>query len=111
MDEEQFVERSRALLDDSAGNLDGATLARLHAARNRAVGRAGRRLSGRFIWAGSALATAALLTLMVMPGRNTIPGADALPLDDLELIVSVDDPAQLEELEFYDWLAVNLDAS
>ena len=112
MDEEQFIARSRALLDERAEHLDAATLARLHVARNRAVAQVGRWSLRRLIWPGTGLAaTAALLTVMVLTGPTHTGGTGAVPLDDLELIVSVDDPAEFEDLEFYGWLAANPDAS
>jgi hypothetical protein len=108
-----FEKRTREILEESAGRLDGRTLSKLTQARHAALTQADR--SGREAWrswlpAGAA-AAAVLATVMwmVQPGERIAPvAANGAALEDIDLLADaeapdfVSDPA---DLEFYEWAA------
>lgn len=112
---DQLAERARELLDESVTHLDAATLAALHRARNRALRRA-TTASGwgdrRYLLPGLGLAAAALLTLILLPEAGRPPG-DTSPLvvEDIDLLVATENLEDLDEIEFFDWLSVQADAT
>jgi hypothetical protein len=97
--DDRFVENVRRQLDAQADGLDELTVARLRAARKRALAshRAGQRWLPAF---GVATAAAALLALLLWQS----PSAPLLPAEDWEIVVSGDDLDLIEEYEFYEWL-------
>ena len=104
-------QRVRGALDTSADDLDMVTAARLHAARRRALERAGRRrwLPG---WAPLLLpagATAALVTLLAgapapEPAAPAEPVRVAEVVRDLDLLTAGESLDLYQDLEFYRWL-------
>jgi hypothetical protein len=119
-----WVLRARALLDDSAAQLDAGTLSRLNRARQAALEQLdapARRAPALLHWLGAG-AVAAGIALLVW--RGMLPGQDAgslAPLaeaptlaapavevpvatPDFELLADPDSFALLEDLEFYAWL-------
>lgn len=132
---DEFEERLRQQLRASEDHLDAPTLARLHAARNRALGAAGSRRERR--WSGTWLAAAAAASTAVVAlflGTGQSPDDAQLPVAELEstLLAAAGseeitgpagedpatggagngpgtDPAEtldlLENLEFYEWLS------
>ncbi|MEP7042723.1 MAG: hypothetical protein ABI843_06650 [Dokdonella sp.] len=104
---EAWVERAVALLDESAQNLDAATLSRLNRARQVAL--APRRAARQGWLVGGSLAAAALaLVIAVGIGHRTMsPPAlptDVAAQDDLDALVGDDSPDLYENLDFYAWL-------
>lgn len=94
-------EQVRTVLDASTQNLDELTLARLRAARLRALGSPPPPL---YRWA-PAWAVASLL-LGVLWLNLPPPTLQVAVLDDLELLTAAEDPAlYTEDWEFYAWLA------
>lgn len=109
-DQRRLAANVRNTLEESP--LDAVTQARLSAARHRALStvRASSRLP---LWAGAALAAGLILavSLSLQPAAVTPPG---LPLDEdsLEwLALTTETPEVYEELEYYEWLNSNTDAS
>ena len=109
MDRESEIleQRIAAALDDRAANLDAETLARLAAARQRAL--AARRrtlgLSTRRWQAVGGLALAASVVFGVSiwlhgPMQGPLPPSPA----DLEMLAEDDEVELLEKLEFFRWL-------
>lgn len=87
-------------LDATLDGLSDAELARLRAARRRALAAPGRRAPW---WSSAALATAAVL-LVTVSMRLTRPEAGRMPALDAELVRSAAALEMLEDLEFYEWL-------
>ena len=117
----QWVERSRELLDESAANLDAATLSRLNRARQAALASRARP-ARRWLPLSGGLAAAAVmgLALIVAWPRHPLPdpaanggtaetsGVDALGDADADLdLLGSDDGngAELvQDMDFYAWL-------
>ncbi len=100
-DEQRFVEQVRQRLDEQADGLDELTLARLRAARARALEQHGRS-SARSWWPaiGMAAAVALVAAVMLWPSAPHLPAA----ADDWELLAAGDELELIEDIEFYDWL-------
>lgn len=107
--ESRFIAAAKAALDRSTQQLDELTIARLRAARQRAVEARPRRLA----WlAAGGLATAALTATLV--AVLLFAPAAAPPVSGLEQfdLLSENDSLELyRDLEFYRWLAENTDAA
>jgi len=106
--DDEFLSRIRSTLDASAESLDELTVARLKAARRRALDDAPRRrtwlVAGSF---GVATLAAALVAVVVLtPAVNPAAGQ----LDQLEMLADAD-PDIYDNLEFYRWLAEQRRAS
>jgi ferric-dicitrate binding protein FerR (iron transport regulator) len=103
-DHDPFVNAARRLLQDSEHALDAVTLARLSAARRRAVAEiaAPLRWWQRPVlrWPVLAAACAAALALVTL-----LPRGGPLPVDaDALDYATAADAAVYEDLEFYQWL-------
>ena len=97
---------AKLVLDDAVRNLDRDTTLRLQRARMRALeGPAHRR--PWIAWAGGvALASAAVLTVVLWDTPTMIePHSPLHLLEDLDLVTSPENVEISEDLEFYDWLA------
>ena len=107
--ESRFIAAAKAALDRSTQQLDELTIARLHAARRRAIDTRPRRL----VWlAAGGLATAALTATLV--AFLLFAPAVAPPVSGLEqfdLLSDNDDLELYRDLEFYRWLAEHADAA
>ncbi len=108
--------RIRALLDDSVQHYDAAALAKLHAARNRAVLQAEKRTHRlpRYAWPGAGLAaTATLLAVLLLPFDEERQAAPDTPLamEDIDLLMAGEELEEIEQMDFFDWLAAHPDAS
>jgi len=100
--EEELIKRVRAELDRGAASLDELTVARLRAARKRALDAPrGRRVGWLATGVGVATATAGLAAWLVFTPAGVAPmqGVEALDL------LTEADPELYRELEFYRWLA------
>jgi hypothetical protein len=111
-DERAFEERSKALFDASAAELDAATRSRLTRARVRALEELESSRAARWpgIWKSpllpaGAVAAAVLAALLVVSQRSPEPPpVEVAALGDLELLLGEEDLELIEELEFYAWL-------
>jgi hypothetical protein len=109
----ELLERIRRGLDESAAELDAATLERLHRARHRAVSLATeprrrwwrpRLQSTEWLLPASAFASVVVtvLTLTLLVGeQGNVPLTGG---DDLELLTAGEELELFENLEFYQWL-------
>ncbi|HET7924871.1 MAG TPA: DUF3619 family protein [Rhodanobacteraceae bacterium] len=106
--DERWLERAKALLDDSAENLDAATLSRLNRARQAALATR-RKGASRWAWS-AALAGAAAAVFALAIGwhqRGVAPPSEpsaALQAGDIDVMTSDDDLDLAENLDFYAWL-------
>jgi ferric-dicitrate binding protein FerR (iron transport regulator) len=99
-EDNQLAERIRQQLDQQADALDELTVARLRAARMRALEKARHPRRRWLPVLGSAVAAALVLAMLVWHQPVELPGT----LDDLDIVASGDDLDMIEDLEFYDWL-------
>ncbi len=98
--EQRFVEQVRKHLDAQTGELDELTLARLRAARLRALDTAPKR---RLVWLPvAATATLAALVLAVML-RPAAPDLQS-PLEDFDIVAAQEPLDLIDDYEFYEWL-------
>ena len=112
-DLERFGQRAGEVLRASADTVDTATRSRLAQARAAAVERAAAQrqwLSLRYLAPAGALASAALVALLlVIPGRTPDEVNASVPaaLQDLELLADADawELSQEADLEFIEWAA------
>lgn len=97
----------RCGLNATLADLSGAELARLRAARARALAAPRTATGGRFgrspWWTSAALAAAAVL-LVTLNLRLARPDSGHGPALDAELMRSAATLEMLEDLEFYEWL-------
>jgi hypothetical protein len=105
---QDFEQRTREVLEESASRLDGRTLSRLTQARHAALDQLQqpvRRRWSLFIPAGAAAAAAVLAMVMWSGGSKPIDPAN--PVDDIEMLADSDAPdfVEGEDLEFYEWAA------
>ena len=108
--EEKFLKHAKRVLAETEKSLDAGTLARLRAARRRAIAAGLRRPwrarpgwllpVGGFATASIVLAVAGLLWFAA-PDDKPFQQAN---VDDLELLTARDNPEFFSDLEFYDWL-------
>lgn len=101
--------RWRRALDAEADALDAVTLARLSAARHRALALRPRASSGLgwMAWAGSAAMAAVLVTVLLVRDGDALGdrGASRSTSTPMASAAVVDsDVAVISDLEFYDWL-------
>jgi hypothetical protein len=107
-DPTDFEKRTREVLDESAGRLDGRTRSRLTQARHAALAQLEqpqRHWWRSFVPAGAAAAVA-VLAVVIWSGSPEQPLAG--PGDDMELLADADAPDFVndgEDLEFYEWAA------
>lgn len=111
-----FLDDVKRRLDKGAEEIDELTLARLGAARRRAVEAGGRRHAawqlgdilvagrwGRIVWLAGGLL---LLALVVLRPPLSSPASQPLHLlDDMELLGSSEDLEFYQELDFFIWVA------
>jgi hypothetical protein len=104
-DDREFVSRAKRVLDRSAGEIDPPATLRLQRGRLAALESRSRRPS-RIAWAsGLAVVSAAALALYLWVPQPTPQQHVAVPLDDFELVTSVENVELAEDLEFFHWLA------
>jgi len=105
--QEAWVERAVALLDESARDLDAATLSRLNRARQTALA-SRRRPRQRWLIGGGFAAAALALVVAIGINQRAVPppalSADVAAQEDLDALVGDDSPDLYENLDFYAWL-------
>jgi hypothetical protein len=98
--------KAKELFEDSVDRLDAATLSRLNQGRHAALdviqGSQPVGLWGRWVPAAG-VAAAALVTVMVMRGPDTVDLPTA-SVTDFEILLEGESLEMLEDLEFYSWL-------
>ncbi|HEV8443132.1 MAG TPA: hypothetical protein VGQ27_06610 [Steroidobacteraceae bacterium] len=117
----EFEKRSREVLEESSGRLDGRTLSRLTQARHAALDQLQR--PTRALWWGrwsvpAGAAAAAVLAVVIWVGRPPIVEGPATlasikSVDDFELLTDADAPDFVddgEDVEFYEWAAGEMES-
>ena len=105
-DENEFVKRVSATLDEQADSLDGETLSKLNQARQAAIEKAGKR-SSSWLFPASGIATAAgiaALSFSLWTNTVTISNLEPDVLEDIELLSSNEELDFYNDLAFYQWL-------
>jgi hypothetical protein len=108
---EEFENRTREVLEESAGRLDGRMRSRLTQARHAALDELAdpaRNWWRSYVPAGAAAAVAVLAVIMWPGPVDRPPTAGASPVEDMELLSDADAPDFVdggEDLEFYEWAA------
>jgi hypothetical protein len=115
-DDDQIIEKAKALFDESVDSLDAATLSRLNQGRHRALAELQRAnpIGPSLRWLpATGIAAVALLAVMVMRGSDGVDVIEApVTASDFEMLLEEDSLDMLEELEFYFWLeATDLEAN
>lgn len=103
---DEWLARVREQLEESARDIDGATLSRLNRARQAALDAHARAPHARWLWPAAAAALACAFAVVLW---RPLTAPDAVPLApvaaaDLELLEGDDGFELYEELEFYAWL-------
>jgi hypothetical protein len=120
-DQTPFEERTRALLDESAGRLDGRTRSRLTQARHAALARLeqpARRWWRAYLPAGAATAAAVLAAVLIWtPGvetdRQLATGGNGSAFEDIDLLADGEAPdfvSDNDEVEFYEWASGEIES-
>lgn len=115
--ENELLETARRLLRESELGQDEFTVARLRAARLRALEAKPRPWLPSMRWLGSVVAAGAVAMLagviwLNTPSDVTLPRAnDSTVVADIDLLTAKETPEFYTELEFYDWLESDADAS
>jgi hypothetical protein len=113
-----WTAQAKQALDESADNLDAATLSRLNRARQSALELARpRRMRSWFVPAGLASACAVLLAVAVVwqrpapkapdpfvPSGSVVAPSGGFSAGDLDLVSSDDGIEFYQDLDFYAWL-------
>ncbi|MDH3671568.1 MAG: hypothetical protein OES46_10435 [Gammaproteobacteria bacterium] len=110
--DQAFTKAAKRSLDQAADNLDADTVARLHAARKRAIAAHRQRRKPRInVWVPTGALAAGLAvvvaTFMWFVVPTSLPPAG---IEDLELLVAHEGIEFYADLDFYDWLATQNDA-
>jgi hypothetical protein len=111
---QEFEKRTREVLEESVGRLDGRTRSRLTQARHAALASAER--PARDWWrsylpagAGAAAAVLAVVMWTARPPDVAAPSAqNGSALEDIDLLADGEAPdfvADVDDLEFYEWAA------
>lgn len=98
--ESDFVEQVKRQLDADAEGLDALTLARLRAARLRALDQAPRRWSFWLPVFGTATVAVLALVVMLWPATSDL----RTPLDDWDIVAAQEPLDLIDDYEFYEWL-------
>jgi negative regulator of sigma E activity len=111
--ESVFVDRIRRTLDDSADNLDAKTLSQLTQARHRALEEAKSKpyVHRRPFWfslAGLVTATAVVF-LAIFLVRDPSGPEYYSAIEDVEILAASENPEFFADMEFYAWLAEEMD--
>jgi hypothetical protein len=101
--DDKFAKEAKALFDESVDRLDAETLSALNRRRHAAL-EAARGARPEWVrWAPAAGVTAAVV-IAVMLATPRPGGVDAVPLDDMDILLGEDSIEMLEDLEFYAWM-------
>lgn len=107
-EDKAFLERSKALFDESVQEIDGKTQSQLNRGRQKALAELQPRKGVRALtgWAPATGAVAAAVVAAVMWNGNAPPEdlAPASSATDFEILLNEDSLEMLEDLEFYTWL-------
>ena len=110
-----FIQKARAMFDDSVDGLDGQAQSRLNKSRQAALAEldSGTLSLGRWTqWAPAAGAAAVAVVAVVMLNGNpsveqVISPTASQPASDFELLMAEDSFDMLQNLEFYSWIDID----
>jgi hypothetical protein len=116
-----FEKRTREVLDESAGRLDGRTQSRLTQARHAALARLGKPAREgwrQYLPAGAVTAAAvAAVLIWTASGVNTesqfAQGGNGSAFEDIDLLADGDAPDfvnETDDVEFYEWAAGEIES-
>ena len=107
-EDKAFVERSKALFDESVQRIDGKTQSQLNRGRQKALAELQPRRGMRVLtgWAPATGAAAAAVVAAVMWNGNAPQDeiAPASSATDFEILLNGDSLEMYEDLEFYSWM-------
>lgn len=111
-DDQAFTKAAKRSLDQAADNLDPGTVARLHAARKRALAAHGQpRKPWINVWVPAGALAAGIAVMLAILVWFTVPSnLPPTDIEDLELLAAHEDIEFYSDLDFYDWLATQSDA-
>jgi len=104
-DDREFVTHAKQVLDRTVGEMDQSIALRLQRGRVAALDSPARRPSWLAWASGLAVASVAVLALFLWQQQPAPQQHAAVPLDDFELVTSVENVELAEDLEFFHWLA------
>jgi hypothetical protein len=111
---QEFEKRSREVLDESVGRLDGRTRSRLTQARHAALAQLSKpaRQWWRSYLPAGAGAAAAVLAVVLWTGQGdnrdpvVAPNTNGNAFEDIDLLADAPDfVSDADDLEFYEWAA------
>lgn len=104
-DERAFISRAKAVLDRAVEEVDRPTVLRLQRGRLAALD-IGPRRPAWLMWAsGLAVVSVAALAVYLWAQPSALQPRAAVPLEDFELVTSVENVELAQDLEFFHWLA------
>ena len=114
-EDDLFIQKARAIFDDSVDSLDGEAQSRLNRSRQAALAEldSGTVSLGRWTqWAPAAGAAAVAVVAVVMLNGNpsveqVISQTATQPASDFELLMAEDSFDMLQDLEFYSWIDID----
>lgn len=104
-DDREFVSRVKQVLDRAVSEVDQPTTLRLQRGRLAALESRPRRPSWMTWVSGFAVASVASLVLYLWMPQPAPQQHAVVPLEDFELVTSVENVELAEDLEFFHWLA------
>jgi len=104
----QLVKAVRAAVNRREEGMDGETLSQLGRARTLALGQLESSALSAYHWLGLGTACAALMVLLLWPGAVDTPREEPVIASDWLLYEEMD-VEMIEDMEFYQWLAEELD--
>lgn len=103
-EDDLFLAQAKQALEQSLDQCDARLAGRLQRARREVLESSmNRRPWGR--WAGVAIASIGLLTVVFLANQRDIENHGQPMLEDIELMTSPESVELSDDLEFYDWLA------
>ena len=104
-EDEQFIARAKQVLEQGVAEIDHPTVLKLQRARFAAC-EAGPTRRWWILWAGGlAMASVAILALVLGTKQPVLENHHAPVLEDMDLVMSAENVELAEDLEFYHWLA------
>ena len=104
-DDREFVRRAKTVWDRAVDEVDPAVALRLQRGRLAVLASRPHRISWHAWVSGLAVASVAAVALLLWMQQPASLQHAAVPLDDFELVTSVENVELAEDLEFFHWLA------
>jgi hypothetical protein len=102
-EDREFIARAKAMLDRSVNEIDHSAELRLQRARLSALDSPRRRTW--LLWASATTVSVVALAILIWLRQPAPAPTASVPLEDFELVTSVEDVELAEDLDFYHWLA------